>query len=770
MDDAFNDFGKIDGSSDSCRSFLEAHPDLSFPKFFHAALLRVGADNTTFYASFAKNPTDLVQALTESYFALLGEKLEATDRLFVFRGYLAMAALTMELMQEGQRIARGRAEFTLANASMSELRKKMFVDVSVRQALFVLYAPAARPGGSALVQETELAKVQWEEIRKPGVRISFHRRGTTSFILRVDAPYLGQYERLALKCIIYPYTDVAPIIESTETYYRYRTDGAEFMPTIRSSSDKWIMMDFIEGRPLSDFGPGLGITFEGLRLSTYKRIITLLLQALAELEEKVTAQPGHKLGHWDLAPSNIIAVMKPDSIFDEPALGAAPDADIERLVLVDLGPNHLYSRSLGMLEGAETVFIAPEVKDENTGLESSDLFSLAMIIVWLSEERMPTAAVVSDRLYQRAAPLARLVEDLLDVNADRRLLLFSSVLAGPGRYQRLAAAINKDIEILERADQLAPADERYIRALVDLYKLREPRRQFTLFWEGRKNTGDTIIGNAGWLFFWSALCSANWYLTTTVITVWAFRDVGIETFALPVDIANRVFGTEGLPGIDSLRAPGYELGATDKNIQALVLAFSFTLVATKYYQSIYSRIRVAPATGVLAHAAEFAMRFNAVWVGGPILVAVLVQPAWWPWCAAVGYFGTMSNDYCSHRFTERALKLGRKEFSSIPDHINDVMRSYGEWWRIMLIYAFILSFLAYGLTSGKVQDWNIYAGLIVLVNLAKLYPSNCSRLAPTVRGMLARSFVVSERLDALSVRRSSSGTGAKASVVSLAST
>lgn len=779
MDQMTIDLGRLDGTPGGYLAFLSKYEDESLSAFFSKTLLLVGADGTTFYGTFGTTTREFIEGLTACYFAMADRRETANARESQLRGYIAMTALTVELIVDADIGGRGQLGLPpREDAPSASLRETMFADPAVREVLFALYAPSRQHDASVTDEENKRALEQWTYLQHAGGSVTFHRRGTTSFILRLDIVHLGRSESLALKCLIYPYIDVAPISESTAIYYRYRIPNPTYMPMIRSASDKWIVMDFVDGISLAELGPGLALQEDGdVHLPTYKTMISMLLRALHELDSArlPTGRSKVTTGHWDLAPSNIIAVVKkghsPEDLRRIPASAAAGITDppkfdagmIEKLVLVDMGPNHLYSRALGLLEGPESVFVAPEIKDERSESESSDLFSFGMLVVWLTEKRIPSGASVPDRLYQRVLPLARLVEDLIDERPGRRLRIFPFLVMGPGRYDRLRQAVTADLDVLEAADRLTPADEKWIRAIVDLYKLREPRRQFRLFRAGQRRRGaESIIDDTGWLLFWSAMCSLNWYLTTGVIFLWALRDVGIENFPLPVEVVTKLSGQDGLPGIDALRVGSYELGLHAVNIQALVLAFSFTLVATKYYQSIYSRLRVQPARGLLAHATEFAMRFNSCWVGGPILVAILVNPLWWPWCAAIGYFGTTSNDFFSHRLAERSLRKGLAEFSSIPPHSVDSLRSYGEWWRIMFVYAVILSFLAYGLTIGSVRDWSVYAGLIALVNLAKLYPSNCSRLAPTVRGTLSRCLVLNERLNAVRSGRASSETAGEA--------
>jgi serine/threonine protein kinase len=465
-----------------------------------------------------------------------------------------------------------------------------------------------------------------------------------------------------------------------------------------------------------------------------RTIGSLILDALDEINSY-----GWK--HLDLTPSNIMVTSRRGMPMTLEA--------VDSIVLIDVGRNHLYSRSLSLLEGPEAIFVAPEVKSEKQDYQNSDLFSFALILIWLANRGVLVAPLVSDNIFQQAAPLGRFLEDLVDEDPAKRFLLINVDPASDDLNMQLKEALVDGLHLLESAQQVAPADERWLKSLADLYRSRHPQQQWRLWRDSRKRP-NKLATQSGWLLAWSVVCAANWYMISIVVFVWALRYWGVDNFPASVDILKKLLGQEkGLPFIDSLMASEYKLGLSAINIQALLLALSFGLVSTKYYQSIYAGLTARPISGIATFMSEFLMRFNTFWVGGPILAAILINPRWWPWCAATGYIIVAANDLFSNSLASRFVNKASLKFSSVPGHMRQSVRAHGEWWRIMALYAAILFFLAYALADGLVFDWWVYACLIIMVNIGKLYTSNASRLAPAVRGTLARAFVLGEKIEAL---------------------
>lgn len=740
------------------------------------ALRRTAADSATFHATFQVSRRTLCITSRDAYAGLV--RLELPQGQDWLKGFLGLLAFTLALLEAGDSTAGDGDQEGAPTAGhgdrdacpVESIGPNLFGDADVVTVFRQLYQPSGTDDAEHGTN-VSLARYQWDEL--DGATLRFHRRGTTSFILRVETESIGDKHILALKCLLYPYTSLLPVTQDT---VRYAHDfGRQERPSsfvrVRSSCDKWILMDFVDGLTLEEFmtsaaangGTQRGAGQDALRLETTRLVGTKLLRALEELR---TSTPRGNSGerrpaatrHLDLTPNNIIVVS------DCPGGGRLREED--RLVLVDMGRNHLYTKAVGRLEGAEAIYVAPEVKLGRNGAETSDLYSFGMILIRVATGLRPTNVVVPDVLFEQAPPLARFLEDLIDDRPDRRLLLqwvppsdlgASEVSKEPGprplpwaaggaKYQDMASALDAGIRVLESAQRLSPRDDRPLHSIIDLYLSRHPRRHWKLWREGRRHA-DSFRSYSGWLLAWSVASAVNWYVITTVVFIWTLRNWQVNKFPLVVDVWGRIAGVKDtIPLVDSLRVDGYTFGSAE-SFQALLLALTFGLVATKYYQSIYASLTCRAIPGFRARLSEGLMRFNSVWVGGPVMVAVLVDPKLWPWCAATGYVGVAANDYFARSVAARSLRTDA--FSTVPANLRQTLKTHGEWWWIMALYATILFALAFLLSTGRVSDWWVYAALIGLVNVGKLYPSNCTRLAPPVRGALARALVVGERLESL---------------------
>ena len=118
--------------------------------------------------------------------------------------------------------------------------------------------------------------------------------------------------------------------------------------------------------------------------------------------------------HEDLTPSNIIVSKN-------------KDGSIKEVILIDLGRNYLYTHRTGLVENREALFVAPEIRVDSNGTSTntSDLYSFGMILIELADPQGVQGKTIPDSFYEYAPALARFVEDLVDVNPDKRLLIFS---------------------------------------------------------------------------------------------------------------------------------------------------------------------------------------------------------------------------------------------------------------------------------------------------------------------------------------------------------
>ena len=237
-----------------------------------------------------------------------------------------------------------------------------------------MIAARARRGGPPLSPEEKQRKVEldfWNDIDFSDVK--YYRSGTTSFILDCPGANLvdesGALRRYALKCVLFPWNKLTTIAKATdeyaETYGRNQTPRIVVQPY--ASTARWVLMPFQEGdtlyEELADFERDSKKRSARERidkaLSTGKMLIKNL-DLLAQGDE-ITGDRKQRQ-HQDLSPGNIIL---------------APDGQVR---LIDLGPNHLYTRQIGITEHDDAAYVAPEIKNQGWS-EVADVYSLGIILI-----------------------------------------------------------------------------------------------------------------------------------------------------------------------------------------------------------------------------------------------------------------------------------------------------------------------------------------------------------------------------------------------------
>jgi hypothetical protein len=70
----------------------------------------------------------------------------------------------------------------------------------------------------------------------------------------------------------------------------------------------------------------------------------------------------------------------------------------------------------------------------------------------------------------------------------------------------------------------------------------------------------------------------------------------------------------------------------------------------------------------------------------------------------------------------------------------------------MLLYAFMIGIIAFGLQTGWLKDTGAYVFGLVLITIGIHYTAKCTFAGPAIRGELARTFAIGERLGILHAR------------------
>jgi hypothetical protein len=665
------------------------------------------------------------------------------DKLY---GRLAVLLLTMLALDHSQRYRSyrsGRADAPGGGATgighdCASLCRPLLTMPPVRAALLELYEPA---GDQAAAQE--FAAID-------PATLAFHRHGTTSFIVSGARRGVSQgaRRRFALKCLILPYLEIPTIERATRGYlarYQRDEDGLRHLARLWASSDSWVLMDFVPGRTLAERladepppRPG-----DPLRLDLLERYGGALFEALRELDKV-------GLTHQDLSPSNIIVAEAPA---DTAGTGRVT------MTLLDLGANYLYAQALPGDAGPDLPYVAPEVRRDGAG-SRADLYSLGQLLVLLGTGAPADRGIVPDDFYAETPLMARFLEDLLDADPARRLLLFRPDRASP-LYEQLGGWFAEELTALRaaHAERVRPARADVRDNLLGLFHpfSGAPRRQRRLlavrraqrsYAEHRKNM------RLRWLLGWSLLSATLSYLGGLLVLTYVLRELGLDFGGPALSVAQRVTGTgpDGIPFLDGLRAADYPVPDPRHNLLILAAAFTFVLVCAKYYQGLFAGLtplvtgRRAGRLSVLAVAAEVAMR--ATVVASPVAIAlpVVVERRWWLICVASGMTLVMFCNAVVSGYARAVLRRARAAgLSTVPATVPGVQK-YTSWLAGNVLYAFVLWLITPLLYYGILQDTPVYLVAVIIANVPQMYLIKCGMEAVGIRVGLGRACLAAERL------------------------
>jgi serine/threonine protein kinase len=695
-------------------------------------------DPVSFAARFHCPPDEFAREIGAAYRTVRGMSQREPRRYGRLRGTLGFIWFTMTALSA----AAGRGNQPISPAVLTALQD-LLDDSDVRELFHELYRPAGRPdpgGDPVAVKNAELARAYWKGLDLASLQV--HRIGTTSFILTCRVRALGG-ERLALKCLLYPYTEIPVIADATNRYaLDYPSGAVPSTVLVHSSTDKWILMVFAAGQTLQEFLESERQTSP--HADTVPVRADLLASVGPQLLEVLSSLHHGGFQHRDLTPSNIIVVAKPDITKPD---GTLERGAIERLLLIDLGRNYLYTRQAGIAESRESLFVAPEVKEDKP-TASSDLYSLGMILAELADPGGALEGFVPDSLYRYTPYMARFIEDLIDADPGNRLLIFGPA-AGQDVYDNLRSAFTDELKLLAADRQVSSAKSAWAQALIELLlpSSRQVGHRFRL-WRQTHSAHAVIDQHSGYLLTWSIVSTAAWYAIFAVALLWGLRDVGIDAWSTPVTIIQKLTGSgSALPIIDKLRAANYQFQDWRVTLPAPVLAFSIGLAGTKYYQNILGGLTARDMTGRRAFWTEVFMRYTSFAVLTPALIGNLVQPSWWAWLAGLGFIPPAITSYLCYSQARRSLDRA-KTLSTVRTSADPVLQAYGQWWSSMAVLVIALLGLAVGLQAHVVHDVWVYVLSIAALNIVILYAVKCIYFAASVRGSLARAFIAGERYDA----------------------
>jgi serine/threonine protein kinase len=705
----------------SALSELAAESALTAANISHV-LLGLAGDPISFEMGYGCRPEEFFREIGVMYAGL--KKAGGHEHLRGFLGYLRFTML-------GLRVAARSASQEAPAEAVGEMRD-LLADGQVREVFHALYKPSGQPEAASYWKGLDLDSLE------------VHRVGSTSVILKCKVASLGGQVR-ALKCLLFPYSQIPGIAGATRRYAEdYPSGKVPCTVHIYASTDKWILMDFAAGPTLAEFlgqerrqataGTGNAGSNAGRRRSSVAAIRADLLASVGpQLLDVVQQLHAAGFEHRDLTPSNIIVVTRPD--IRQPN-GKVQRGAIERLVLIDLGRNYLFTRQADVAENQEARFVAPEVKDDEHAA-SSDIYSLGMILAEVADPEGTLDGVVPDALYRYAPYMARFLEDLIDASPDNRLLIFGQK-AGPDLYDGLRA-IFADLMKLMTADEPALIKPGRVRQFLELFlpSSRQVGHRLRI-WREMRSAHPAIDQYSGYLLGWSVACTAAWYVIFTVTVLWGLRDVGVDatpaTFTAAEDFTR---SGSWLPAVSDWRF----------SLQSALLGFSIGMAGARYYQSVFAGLSARSLGGRRAFWTEVFLRGTSFCALPPILFGNIVEQRWWPWLCAIGFLWPTTTTFLSYAQARHCVKLAR-ELSAVPASADPSLEAFGQWWMSLAFMISGIVVIATCLELGWAHDYWLFAVWFCIINVVQMYAIKCAYFAPAARGALTRAFIAGERWQA----------------------
>ena len=195
------------------------------------------------------------------------------------------------------------------------------------------------------------------------------------------------------------------------------------------------------------------------------------------------------------------------------------------------------------------------------------------------------------------------------------------------------------------------------------------------------------------------------------------------------------------------------------NLSAAVVGFTFACSVYAYYKIILSNIsilgnvgcilkniktnkeRYSPIYLVYFTILEFLLRFIPVLAFYFIYTGMFIIPHSWAWCSAMGCFVVATNNYVNYKVLSKMTLVYDRCFS-IPQtgEIQKRFYDFKQWFGLMFYYGFVLYLGDIFFHINIIQDWLMYALLIFIVNILKMYKGNCVADGPYIKAFILRCY------------------------------
>jgi Protein kinase domain len=580
---------------------------------------------------------------------------------------------------------------------------------------------------------------KWYGIREKEIdldlteQLSVYKIGTTSFIVKCSDRVTGTTPRkhVALKCLLPRYIGNPSVTESAAKYPSEHEYFSEHAPAIFHANDRHVEMAFIKGDTLAEALAKLDAPpFSELRMEFARAFGDALISVLAAF---------HKDGihHGDLSPSNIIL----------------RDGNERDPVLIDFGFNFVLQERVGSTVAFQRAakYVAPEVlsgpsviRRGDTPRLANDLYSLGLLLIEAftgSRDSNFDRGGAIELLWEHAPGIAKLVEDLRDLVPEHRLVIVSRQDAADP-YEDIRLALADEIALVNAFREFkAGTDEYDWKDIRQFLQIRQDQVRRLKLVRGKRIHKHQDLGTTyaeyPRLLKWARTSLWLWYVSLALFLLFTAADAGaangqnlIDAYAhfMPIDIGD--FGP---------------------NLLRRVAALSVALMGTAYYLKIYSMLTARQIGGTAAVEAERRLRAVAFLVALAELVPIVIYPRGWAICCALGGFIAVANNRATYRLAAQAGSTSIRPTDGEEGMQSDrFLETYQHWGPLMRTYALSLVGLQALLWAGIAHDEWIFALLVILMNLVKVYRINCIQDAPYIRANLDRRFFTLRRKAAIS--------------------
>ena len=559
------------------------------------------------------------------------------------------------------------------------------------------------------------------------IYITFHRRGTTSYVFKVFHHKSNQI--LALKLLKFPYFSNLRIVEANKRYAKAYGPTYAYAPIIHAAGEHFVLMDFVTGSTLREFVDSAPY-HNADRRTILRESLWILLQlcdALQELESEKAAATSH----LDLSPDNILIEPSETVPFGPVSLAFAemfPETPppLFKVKLIDFGINYLISERIGAARdlGSVAAYIDPAVVEDGYGGPYADGYSIGVITELLLLKRNVTLGKILlniDVLWDNYPYLTDIIEDLVAVHIDVRKQLW----AKPNAKQRTS------FERLSQRYAFAVAVDDYVRPpatgkamIVVVWECLSPFIAAAGFVRRAWRTA-RIFGTLGHrrdrrvaykLLTYAAVCNLCFLFIMFLCFMFIFRSpytswLGGSVFGITHDAFDGVTSIvlRGLDFLGFTSLSKYAVTSFSAGLPAAIIVMSSALVAWRYYTNVFASL-YAKEAGPEGAMAETLSRLNSWFFFLPSLVALLAYQRLWPFMLGVCVLSISGQNFACWRLVKKSAEAQRIYFrEEYVESQQTFSRGLGSWWWSSAIYGVSCIIGGWAILSGYIADELAYA-------------------------------------------------------------